>query len=268
MFPQLFAIEWTRLTRRALFWLSLTAVILFTGYSQRYYYTANVARLFNGDLAMPGFSFDLATALDQVMLIAQPLLIVMTAVVLGSDYTQRTTHHWLMRTSRPASLMSKFTLLALITFLIHILAFLVGGGIGWYVKSQTFQTFSLANVNWLATLAAPFYMTLVTLPYLAFTLLITVASRSTIAGIVVGLGYTQFMETMLSRLFAGLDWTRWLMYNLYLSATYLLNGIGNQTVSVPPHLHRSVPALVIAAAYTLILLALGIGLFNRQDVGG
>jgi len=268
MFPNLFAIEWTRLTRRALFWLSLTAVILFTGYSQRYYYTANVIQLFNGDLAMPGFSFDLATALDQVMLIAQPLLIVMTAVVLGSDYTQRTNRHWLMRTSRSASLLSKFTLLALIAFLIHILALFIGGGIGWYIKSQTFQAFSLANVNWLAALAAPFYMTLVTLPYLAFTLLVTVASRSTVAAIVVGLGYTQFVETMLTRLFAGLDWTRWLMYNIYLSATYLLNSIGNQIASVPSYLHRSVTAVVIAAVYTLILLALGISLFNRQDVGG
>lgn len=63
-----------------------------------------------------------------------------------------------------------------------------------------------ANVNWVAAVVAPFYITLVTLPYLAFALLITIATRSTFAGVVLGLGYTQFMEILLTGLFYSMDW--------------------------------------------------------------
>lgn len=44
------------------------------------------------------------------------------------------------------------------------------------------------RVNWMATLAAPFYMTLVNLPYIALTLVLAFALRSTFVSSVLGLG--------------------------------------------------------------------------------
>ncbi|MCA9991482.1 MAG: hypothetical protein KDE29_10815 [Anaerolineales bacterium] len=268
MFRQLLFVEWARLTRRALLWLALAAVVLYAAYSHQHYYTSNTAQLRNGDLAMPGFSFDLATPLDHALLVIQPLLIIITAVLAGSDYSQRTNLHWLMRVSRPTSLLAKFALLALVTVLTYALTLGIGGGIGWYFKNYIFQNFSLENVNWAATAAAPFYMSLVTLPYLAFALLITIATRSTFAGIVIGLGYTQFMEILLTGLFYGAGWAQWLMRNLYFSATYLLNSIGNRVVETPARLLEPSPAFAVAVVYTALFLALAIRLYNRQDVGG
>jgi len=268
MFFRLFSIEWTRLTRRALFWFALAACALFTWLGLQNFYTLNQSQLLDGTLKMPGFSFDLANSLDQVLLVALTFLVIIGGLMMGNDYSQRTNQHWLMRASRPASLLSKFAMLVMFTLLLNILTLLVGGATGWYYKTFMYQTFSLANVNGLAALAAPFYMTLVELPYLALMLLITVATRSAFAGVAIGLGYTQFIEILLSSIFYGAGWSKWMMRNLYFSATYLLNSIGNRVAPTPEYLLAPAPAFVTAAVYTLIFLAAALWLYRRQDVGG
>ncbi len=144
----------------------------------------------------------------------------------------------------------------------------VGGATGWYYKTFMYQAFSVANVNWLATLAAPFYMTLVELPYLTLMLLLTVATRSAFAGIAIGLGYTQFIETLLGGLFYSTGWAKWMLRNLYFSATYLLNSIGNKPLPTPEYLLAPESAFVTTTIYTLIFLAAALWLYRRQDVGG
>ena len=268
MFIKLFSIEWTRLTRRALFWVTLLACAWFIGYNQQHFYTANMAELLNGDLKMPGFSFDLASSLDQILLIAQPMLVIMAAVMIGSDYSQRTNQHWLMRNSRSSSLLTKFVLLVLVTFILVMLALLIGSGIGWFYKTYTYNAFSLDNVNWAAVVAAPFYMTLVAMPAIVLVVLVTLASRSSFVGILFGLGYTQFLELLLTGIFYSANWAKWIMRNLTLSATFLLNEIGNKTVDIPARLLAPQTAFMTAALYTLIFFAAALWLHRRQDVGG
>jgi len=138
----------------------------------------------------------------------------------------------------------------------------------WYFKTFTYHAYGLDHVNWIAVLSATLYMTLVTLPYAAFTLLITVITRSSSAGIAIGLGYTQFIELLVTGVIYGAGWSEWMMRNLYLSATFLLNSIGNKVVEVPSALLQPVPAFITAAVYTLIFLSLAIWLYRRQDLGG
>lgn len=268
MFLPLFSIEWTRLFRRTLLWLTLLACAAFTWLSLENFYTLNRVQLFDGSLKMPGTAFDLANSLDQLLLIELPFLVILAAVMVGNDYSQRTYQHWLTKGRRSSSLLAKFGLLALVIFLLQILALVVGGGTGWYYKSFIYQADLALNVDWMATLMAAFYMTLVTLPYAAFTLLITILARSTIVGVVLGLGYTQFIEILVTSLFYGAGWARWMMRNLYFSATFLLNTIGNKTVEVPAALLHPVPAFVTASIYTLIFLSLALWLHRRQDLGG
>lgn len=268
MFLRLFSIETTRLTRRVLPWLILALSALYTGYNMGHYYSANQAQLMNGDIKMPGLSFDLATSLDQVTLISLPFLIILAAILMGNDYTQRTNQHWLMRAPRHTGLMAKFALLVGFSFVLHTLTLLVGGGIGWYNKTYVFNMFSLANVNGLATLVAPFYMTLTTLPYLAMMLLITVATRSTFAGALIGLGYTQFIEILWTVLLHDQKWMMWHPHNLCASVTYLLNDIGNKMVEVPDYLAQPTTAMFALLAYTLVFIAAALWLYQRQDVGG
>jgi hypothetical protein len=265
---RLFSIEWTRLTRRTLFWLTCIACSLFIWLSLENFYTMNRTKLLDGSLKMPGASFDLANSLDQLLLIELPFLVIIAALMLGNDYSQRTHQHWLMHGTRSSSILAKFGLLMLITWLLQLLALTVGGVTGWYYKTFTYDVYTLHNVNWSATLIATLYMTLVTLPYAAFMLLIAVAARSSFASIAIGLGYTQFIEILLTSIFYNAGWAKWMMRNLYLSGTFLLNSIGNKTVDIPSQLLHPIPAFIAAAIYTSIFLSLALWIYRRQDVGG
>jgi hypothetical protein len=267
MFFKLLSIEWTRLSRRPLLWITLLICCLYIGLSLSNFYKTNQTELLNGSLKMPGVSFDLANSLDQ-LLIAIPFLIIIAGNMMGNDYSQRTNQHWLMRTPRHSSLLAKFTLLTMLTIVIQVLTLIVGWAVGFYYKTYVYQVPNGLNINWIATLAAPFYMTLVNLPYIALTLIFAVALRSTFVSIVLGLGYTQILEFLLAGIFHGAGWTKWLFTNLHFSASFLLNSIGNRVTEIPAHILAPSPALVTSTIYTLIFLLLTIWLYRRQDVGG
>lgn len=267
MFLKLLSIEWTRLSRRPLLWITLLICCLYIGLSLSNFYKANQTELLNGSLKMPGVSFDLANSLDQ-LLIAIPFLIILAGNMMGNDYAQRTNGHWLMRAPRHASLLAKFTLLTMLTIVIQVLTLVIGWAIGFYYKTYVYQVPDRLNVNWMAILAAPFYMALVNLPYIAMTLMFAVMLRSTFVSIVLGLGYTQILEFLLTGIFHGTGWTKWLFTNLHFSASFLLNTIGNRVATIPVHILAPAPALVTSIVYTLILFLLAIWLYRRQDVGG
>jgi hypothetical protein len=106
------------------------------------------------------------------------------------------------------------------------------------------------------------------LPYIALALLLAILVRSTLFSAILGLGYTQVLEYLLTGLFHGAGWTRWLFTNVHFSASFLLNSIGSRSVDLPSHILAPAPALATAAAYTLGLLGLAAWLYRRQDLGG
>jgi hypothetical protein len=267
MFLKLLSIEWIRLSRRPLLWATLVLCAVYTGLSLANFYQIGQAELLDGTLKMPGMSFDLANALDQLSIL-MPFLVIIAGNLMGNDYAQRTNQHWLMRAPRYDSLLAKFTLLAAVTLLFQVLTLTVGWGVGFYFKTFVYHIPDVNNLNVLATLAAPFYMTLVNLPYLALTLLLAVGVRSTFFGVALGLGYTQILEFLCTGIFYGQSWTKWFMTNLSFSATFLLNSIGNRTATIPGHILAPMPAIITATIYTLLLLALAAWLYRRQDVGG
>ncbi len=267
MFFQLFSIEWTRLSRRALLWIMLSVTTLYMVLALANFYNTNRIELLDGTLKMPGMSFDLANALDQLTLVI-PLLVIVAGTLMGNDYSQRTNQHWLRRAPRHSSLLAKFTILMALTFFIQVLTLLIGWAIGYYYKVHVYHVADVNNINGLATVVAPFYMTLANLPYLALTLLITIVVRSTFFSVLLGLGYTQILEFMLAGIFYGASWTKWLFTNLHFSASFLLNFIGNRAPKLPEHILAPTPALVTAGFYTLIFIIIAIWLYRRQDIGG
>jgi len=267
MYLKLLSIEWTRISRRALLWVTLAVCALYTGLSLANFYGSNPVELTDGTLKMPGVAFDLASPLDQLAIMI-PFLVIIAGNMAGNDYSQRTNQHWLMRTSRTSSLLAKFSILSLLTIGMQVLTILIGALVGFYYKTYVYHVPDNLNINWLATLAAPFYMTMVNLPYIALTLLFAIAVRSTFFSVALGLGYTQFIEFILAGIFHSTGWTKWLFTNLHFSATFLLNAIGNRTVEIPTNILSPGFALATSAIYTLIFLVLAIWLYHRQDVGG
>ena len=265
MFFQLLSIEWTRLSHRALLWLTLAACALYTGLSLANFYVQNRPELTSGALKMPGASFDLANSLDQ-MLIAIPFLVIIASNVMGNDYSQHTNQQWLTRVSRSSSVLAKATMLTIVTVGIQVITLIVGGLVGLYFKHSMYGVSDVVNINWAATAAAPLYMTLVNLPYLALTLALAVGLRSTFFSAVVGLGYAQVLDFMLTGIFHGAGWTKWLLTNVHFSASFLLNWIGNRAVTLPEHILSPIPALITAAAYTTLFLAVAVWLYRRQDL--
>jgi hypothetical protein len=266
MFFKLLSIEWTRLSRRALLWVTLVLSTAYMTLGLANFYKTNQIELLDGTLKMPGMAFDLATSLDQLLFL-MPVLVIFAANLMGNDYSQRTNQHWLMRASRSTSLLSKFAILVGFTFFVQLLAMGIGWIVGVYFKTFVYQVPNLNNLNALATLAAPLYMTLVYLPYIALTLLIAVSVRSTFFSLALGLGYTQILELLLVGIFHK-DWTKWLLLNLHFSASFLLNSIGNRTAELHSHIMAPIPALLTASTYTLLILILTAWLYRRQDVGG
>lgn len=267
MFLKLLSIEWTRLSRRALLWVFAVSCILYTYMSLTNFYQLAQTDLLDGTLKMPGMSFDLANALDQLSILI-PFLVILAANLIGNDYSQRMNQHWLMRAPRHTGLLAKFVLLAIIILIFQIITLLIGWSVGFYFKTFVYHVPNVNNLNWLAVLAAPFYMTLVSLPFAALTLLLGVGLRSTFFSVALSLGYTQFFENLCDAIFYEQSWTGWLINNVHLSATFLLNSIGARAVKVPDHLLEPIPAIMIAMLYTLLFLALAAWLYRRQDVGG
>ncbi len=266
MFLQLIMLEWTRLSRRSLFWVTIVSCAAYTCLGLGNFYTLNRPQLLGGTQKMPGLSFDLANSLDQ-MLVAIPFLVILAGSLMGSDYSQRTSRQWLMRVPRSWSVLAKFAALGLLTLAIQFSTLLAGGLVGLYFKSYVFPGALVVNVNWPAALLAPLYMTLVNLPYVALALALAVLVRSSFLSVIVALSYGQVIEFMLTGLFFQSAWVKWLLINLHFSATFLLNSIGNRVAQVPGRILLPAPAIAVSAAYTLILLLAAIWFYRRQDLG-
>lgn len=268
MFPALVFIEWTRLFRRWLPWIAMALSALFVGLSLHNFYVLSAENAADGTFKMPGLSFDLATSLDQSFTIGALFIIMIGAALMGDDYAQRTNQHWLLRGSRGSSVLAKFVVLALTILILNVVTLAAGAAFGLGYKAWLTGSASVAGVNLAEAAWALIYLTVVVLPYAALMLLLALVTRSTFVSAAIGFAYVLVAENLVGAVFYQAAWIRWLPRNLYFSATYLLNHIGNKTVPVPDHLFEPYTACLVALGYTVALLALAIGVYRRQDVGG
>lgn len=268
MVLRLFSLEFTRLFRRWLPWIALGACVLLTGLREYNIYGLNAPALRGGALSLPGLSFDLATSLDRVSLAALPFIVVMGAALMGDDYAQRTHQHWLIRASRLQTVLAKFALMFFAIVLMYAVTLVAGGGFGLALKGYLYGQANPTGVNAVEALLAPIYLTVAVLPYAALMLLLALVTRSTFVTTAIGFIYTFIVEMGVGAMFHDAPWMRWLPANLYLSATYHLNAIGNKVRAVPTSLHDPLTAVGIAAVYAGVLLGAAIWIYRRQDLGG
>jgi hypothetical protein len=74
---------------------------------------------------------------------------------------------------------------------------------------------------------------------------LAVAPGSTFASVITGLGYTQLLEFLFAGIFHGMGWTKWLFTNLYFSASFLLNSIGDRVTKLPASSWRPEPLYLL-----------------------
>lgn len=293
MFWQMLSIERTKISRRTMFWVELglmaltvlALVGLFFGVRQAL--NAGVTEGSNwriegingaeaeSMLTWPG---GILMGFTAVYGVGAFLVIVLAGAVTAQEYGWRSFQLWLSRgVPRPLVLLAKFTAVCLTTLLLVIVAVSLGALLTAGFSQAFLDAIPLAEVRWGQVLLNSLLLALGLLPYAALTLLLAVASRSTVVAIGGGLAFTTLLEPILSQL-AMLLGGRWAELVQYLPRA--LNGslrsLTAEIAPANPFLAANTPpmgvstetAVIGLALYTIFFVGMALVIFQRQDLGG
>jgi ABC-type transport system involved in multi-copper enzyme maturation permease subunit len=199
------------------------------------------------------------------------LLAILTASAIGSEYGMGTLRPILIRgTGRWTFLASKF----LVLILVAAVALLVVGAVS--VVSSVVAT-GLANLppggviagsTWTDAAAALGKGWGSLIPYVVFTALLTIVTRSSAAGMAIGLGYAfaePIMVALLKLLFSGFGTVAEYLLAQNISAFTSGKLAFNQGTTAGP---GQVHAALVLAAYTIVFGIVAVWLFQRRDIAG
>lgn len=203
------------------------------------------------------------------------LTVILSGTTMAQEYTWRTLQQWLGRgVPRPVFLAAKFAALLLPILFMVFVPLLVGGGLTALFTISLEGSLGAGDVAWsslaLRALATAYSL----LPYAALTLLLAVATRSTVAAVGIGIAYALIVEGLLLQV-AAMFSTALARLSLYLPAGLAQSllqsqrlmqvSVDGQPVAGPELLSTGV-AVTGIAVYTVLFLALAIVLFRRQDL--
>ena len=214
-----------------------------------------------------GFSLTIATSLGLI------LMAILTASIIGTEHGWGTMRFLLVKGVRRWHLLASKLVMVWIAFMAALLVTAALGAVsGQIIDGLLSGTEGLENnISW-GEVAGTFGRSLLSvLPYMAMVSAVTVLTRSSAAGIGVGLGY-YFLEEIVVGIFNALfDWfsnvSDFLLVqniNAYLESGGGISLEGEIATNAPSELH----ALLVMAAYTLVAGALAFYLLHRRDIGG
>jgi len=282
MFRNLLWIENQKNLKRKLLWVELILLIvfvmfLFAGLFVAVQGTSDGITITDADQAKipqlitwPGsLAFSLRTAAGSKL-----LLIIFVGAVTASEYNWRTYQVWLSRgVPRSRLLVAKFISLGLPILLMVSGAMFAGGLISAVFSVHIHGGLDLEQVNFWR-LGWDFIRTAYTLlPYVSITFLLAIASRSAVAAIGGCTAYGLIAESLLAQYLLLLpgklgEIAKYLPVNLMqslLSMSWTPPALIEETW---PGLLRPIPAAVSIAIWTLVLFAISLWLFRRQDFSG
>jgi ABC-type transport system involved in multi-copper enzyme maturation permease subunit len=204
-------------------------------------------------------------------------VVVLTAAVVGQEYTWRTVHLWLSRgVGRGAYLAAKALTLGGAGLLLALTAFVAGAAVTAAYTLHTTGALPWRAAPWGAAALGVLATALSLAPYAAFTLLAAISTRSALAAAGIGLGYNLLVENMAAKilLMVSPQASRLARYLPAFLGQSLQQSLAPGTeVSVGVSAAAGAPALLspslaacLLAAYTLAALALGWWVFRRQDI--
>lgn len=203
-------------------------------------------------------------------------VVVLVAAFVGQEYTWHAVHLWLSRgVPRARYLLAKFAAVSLALGLLVLTALVAGAAVTGVYTYTSQGALPLAEIDLLILARNIVYMLITLLPYAALALLLAVVSRSATVAIGVGLGYTLVVENMLVELLTLVSSgaARVARYTPTMLAKSLGQAASTSTqvqvgVQTPSAISLVEPtwAAALLCLYALVLTALAVWWFRRQDV--
>lgn len=218
---------------------------------------------------LPG-SFRSALGILQSLLLI--LLAILTASAIGIDYGSGTLRSVLTQgTGRWTYLLAKLGVVALLTGLylaVSLGTVAISSTVAASLAGGPPAAAGVTPPEW-SDIARAFGKAWVSiLPYIALTTFVTVLARSTAAGMAVGLGY-YVAEQLIIALFSSLfSWFQNVADFFLVRNITAFTGGGGGGIPGAATLPDETHAIVVLAAYTIVLWAAAFWMFERRDVAG
>lgn len=216
------------------------------------------------EFTLPG---SIPNALDPGLTVGLILLTVLAASVLGAEYGWGTIRPVLARgPGRSQFLAAKLVLLVLVAGAALLIVVAATAISSWISNGLVTGPAAAGATSWgdAATAFGKTWLALV--PYAIFTLLLTVAARSSAVGMAIGIGYFLGEEIIVAILNGVFSWFSSVTH--YLLAQNIAVWVGHALLGQLPTGVSTTHALLVLLAYALVLGVAAFALFGRRDVTG
>jgi len=209
-------------------------------------------------------------ALESAMGLGRVLLVILGAALAGSEFTWGTARHLIGRTRDRLSFVSGKIVVLMLLILFLILSGLVvgtisGGGITPIFGEEITWDFLAADL-FLRMPLALLLGTLSVLPYALFAFTLALVTRSTVAGVSIGLLTLIIGEPIFAAILASLPqpWNELVHYIPYTAVRVLGEWMGTLIGgAAPEHVMR---AVVVLVGHSLVLAGLALAYFRRREL--
>jgi len=269
MFLRMLLIETRKTLKHPALWLGMLALTLLLAFE----IMVTHLQIANGYRpAVGGLEQDLLNGLEFFGWIGVLVYSVVASVISAFDYPDRSIQLWLTHgVSRPVLLFARLT--TILFFGLLMVCFTVAAILGLSVISRNlfFGTVDASNLNLSALLPTILRVFWTSLPYLTLTVLLAIISRSPMFAAGGTIVYGTVFEVFGMRL--GSKFPTLVRY-LPISLTKVLqayNGVLDRSVPPLPIEAMTMPesrAIILIGVIFIILSAVSLVIFSRQDLGG
>lgn len=279
LFWQMVRVELTKILKGRLFWVSLGVfALIITAAFIGMFASRNALALTPEDQAEMTASVvwpeAIAGALVMVFQVGGLVLVALAGVMVAQEYSWRTAALWLsMGTPRSTILVAKALSLLIVLLVFTITPLLIIGPLSAYFTVAIKGSLDMGLVNWAQVALGVLRTAWIMVPYMALAFFMAIVTRSSIGAIAAGVGFALLVEPLLMEMMKALGagalvrfmpdmlGTSIFSLNSGISPTGALNmDLGGVSI-LPPE-----TATLLVAAYALVLFAMALWVFRRQDI--
>jgi hypothetical protein len=272
MFLRLLDIETRKLLKHPLMWLELAGLIgIFALYfAVRYALMTSAVR--DGLVNTRGLETDLQIGLGLFSFLSILFYAATAAMISAYDYPERGVQTWLVHgVPRLQLILARLMITLTFGFVLVVIAAFASLGLGALSRTVFLGSYSAQNLDWTQVLPAILRLFAGSIPYLALTVLLAVASRSPLFAAGGALAFRTVIENLLLHLsdrFPNL--IRFLPAQLAFVLEFYTYPIDRtaKVMTLGDHFLTEPQALLGIGVIPLVFGALSLIIFSQQDWGG